>query len=189
MSSVILDGFEGENSIGNTLKRLLDEKGEEFHYFKLKDMNILPCRSCGACAYKSPGKCIINDDIHEIMRAIAKNNKLIFLTPVRFGGYSSQLKKVIDRMMPIGMPFYIIRRGHLLHPMRYGNKDLIGIGLAEQNLEGQEENFRTLVANNALNMSFSYCKSLIFKPSDSITKIEGEVRNELGGILQPQSLT
>lgn len=183
MSSVILDAFESEKSIGNTLKRLLEEKGQEFSHFKLKDMNILPCRSCGSCGVKTPGKCVLDDDMHGIMRAIAPSSLIIMLTSIRFGGYSSQLKKVLDRTMVMGLPLYIVKDGHLLHPMRYGKKSLLGIGLAEENLQGQEENFRTLVARNALNMQFA-CNTLIFKPSDDMTIIKREMESALKEVYQ-----
>jgi len=105
MSSVILDSFEGEHFIGATLKQLLDEKGVASTYFKLKDMNILPCRSCGSCGLKTPGKCVIDDDMPKIMKAIATSSLYVMLTPIRFGGYSSQLKKAVDRTMSMGFPF------------------------------------------------------------------------------------
>jgi multimeric flavodoxin WrbA len=184
MSTVVLDAFERDNPIGNTLHRLLEEKGDTPSCFRLKDMNIHPCRSCGACGFKSPGKCIIDDDIHGIMRGIAKSKTYIMLTPVSFGGYSAQLKKVVDRMMPMGMPYYIVKDGHMLHPMRYGDKSLIVIGLAEENLQGQDENFRLLVARNAMNMMFSCHKTLIFKPSDSMTIIESGIGNTLREVEQ-----
>lgn len=168
---VILNALESGNSIENTLIGMLVERGQEYSCFNLREMNILPCRSCGFCGVRTPGKCIIDDDIHPIMRAIAKSSTMVMLTPIRFGGYSSQLKKVVDRMMPMGMPFYMVKDGHLLHPMRYGHKSLLAIGVAEENLRGQEENFRTLVDRNALNMQFAH-KALIFKPSDGIKEIE-----------------
>lgn len=178
MHSVILDALENENSIENFLLTKLAEKGEEFAYFKLQDMNILPCRSCGSCAFKSPGKCVIEDDIHTIMRAIAPSSMIMMLSPIRFGGYSSQLKKVIDKFMPMSLPLYTVKDGHLLHPMRYGHKKLLAIGTVDKNLPEQEENFRKLVAANALNMQFSH-KTLIFKTSDSRKEIEYEISNTI----------
>lgn len=186
MGTIILDSFESQNTLVNSLKSILEQKGEEFSWFKLKDKDIKPCRCCGACAFKSPGKCIIDDDIHEIMRALAKSTMIIMLTPVRFGGYSSHLKKVIDRTMPMGYPLYFVKDGHLLHPMRYGHKFLIGIGVTEGNITGQEENFKTLVANNALNMQFTH-KTLVLKQTDDTAKIENEIENIIGDILQPRN--
>lgn len=165
MSIVVFDAFERENLISGLTEAALSNHQTDSRIFKLKDMNIKPCRSCGGCGYKSPGKCIIDDDIHELMRAFARCSVLIFLTPIRFGGYSSLLKKAVDKMMPMGTPFYEVKNGHLLHPMRYGHKLLLGIGLAEKEIEGQEKNFRLLIDRNALNMQFSQ-KTLIVNKTE-----------------------
>ncbi|MDP4094276.1 MAG: flavodoxin family protein [Bacillota bacterium] len=174
MKIVILDGTEQENCYEKILKDMFADDNQ-FSYFKLKDMSIQPCRSCGACGIKSPGKCIINDEIHPIMKAFAKGEIIVFMTPVRFGGYSSQLKKAIDRFMPLGMPLYMVKGGHLLHPMRYGSKHIIGIGIIEENIPNQEDNFKELVSKNALNMSSTY-EVLLLNPQDSVEKAVNELK-------------
>lgn len=182
MKSIILDAFGKENPIAARVVKLLKENGE-LSYHKLSDMSIQPCRSCGACGFKSPGKCIINDDIHQIMKDIAYGDLLVKLTTVRFGGYSSRLKSAVDRLMPLGLPLYMVKKGHLLHPMRYGQKKLLVIGLLEDNLSGEDANFKALVEKNALNMQTSYHKALTFKTTDDeayiadhILKVIEEVR-------------
>lgn len=183
MSVVILDAVESESPIQNILKRILKQNDKEILYFKLKEMNILPCRSCGACAFKSPGKCIFSDDMPEILRAFARSSVVVMLTPIRFGGYSSQLKKALDKFMVVGAPLYKVKDGHLLHPMRYGSKVLFVIGMNEENLKNSEEAFRKLVDHNALNMECVQ-KTLIFKPSDDTAKIENEIDNVLTEVYQ-----
>jgi multimeric flavodoxin WrbA len=177
LRAVVLDGTEKENPVENALRRVFAGNEEELSYFKLKNMRIHPCRSCGACGLKSPGRCVINDEMHGVMRAIAKSSLYIMLSPVRFGGYSSHLKKAVDRTMSLGMPFYIVKGGHLLHPMRYGDKALLGIGLLENDVSGQEDNFKMLVARNALNMQSSYYKALIIKPGDDAGTVEHALSN------------
>lgn len=112
------------------------------------------------------------------MKAIAPGSLIILLTPVRFGGYSSQLKKVIDKLMIIVLPLYTVKDGHLLHPPRYGRKALLVIGQTGQNLPGEEDNFRLLAARNALNMQFAH-RTLLFTPTDPIVKIEQEIGKAL----------
>lgn len=178
MSLVILDAFGEENLIEKALENLLQKTGKEFFHFKLKNMKILACRSCGACEIKSPGKCVFHDDMPEIMRAIAPGSLILMLTPVRFGGYSSQLKKVLDKLMILVLPLYTVKDGHLLHSPRYGKKSLLVIGLTGQNLPGEEENFRLLAARNALNMQFTH-KTLLFTSADPMEKIEREIDKAL----------
>jgi multimeric flavodoxin WrbA len=174
MSTVILDSFESENNISMAIKKLLIDEKEELSYFKLKDMSIKRCRGCGACGDKTPGRCIIDDDMQQVYRAIAKGDSLIILTPLRFGGYSSQLKIAVDRFMVLGLPFYFVKKGILFHRTRYGHKYYIGIALEEDNLQGQEENFRNIVSQNAANLSYTG-KSIVFKQGDTITEIEDKM--------------
>ena len=174
MSAVVLDALERENNIEVALKKLFSGRGEELNYFKLKDMNIKRCRGCGACGDKTPGKCVIKDDMQQVFKAIAKGAWVILLTPLRFGGYSSRMKIVIDRFMVLGLPFYFIKEGTLFHQSRYGHKFWVGIAMEEEKLQGQEENFRRILAQNAANLSYTD-KALIFKPEDSLSKIESEI--------------
>jgi multimeric flavodoxin WrbA len=119
MSIVILDAMEGDNIISSNLKEQLMETDKELISFELRNMNILPCRSCGASSFKSPGKCVVKDDSHEVLGAIAKGNMLVMLTPIRFGGYNSTLKKAVDKFMNLCLPSYAVKHGHLVHPARY----------------------------------------------------------------------
>jgi multimeric flavodoxin WrbA len=182
LKTVILDAMENEGNMLNTFGEAFNDK-EEISYFKLKDMNILPCRSCGGCSYKSPGKCVAKDEIHEIFREIARCNTLIFLTPVRFGGYPSQLKKVVDKFMILALPTFTVRDGHLLHPSRYDSKLLIGIGIVKEGLRDQEESFKTLVENNALNLQYSH-NSFIVRSSEQMKSIEEEIGSILKVVCQ-----
>ena len=171
MRVVVFDGLEKERRMANALKDMIRKRSKEFSDFKLKNMNILPCRSCGACGCKTPGKCIIDDDMPKILKAFAPSSMVVSITPIRFGGYSSQLKKAVDRLMIIGEPLYEVKKGHLLHPMRYGDKAFIVVGFVEDKLPGQEEAFKVLVTNNALNMQLSYNKALIFTEADSFAAL------------------
>lgn len=182
MKTVIFDGLESKSSAAEALKSMIKENCEEFSDFKLRDMNILPCRSCGSCGCQTPGICVISDDMPKILRAFAPSTLIVFFTPIRFGGYSSQLKKALDRLMVVGAPLYEVKKGHLLHPMRYGDKAFLVIGFVEESIEGQEDAFRTLVDHNALNMQLSYNKALIFKPSDNLSSMENELSKVLGEV-------
>ncbi|MCC5910867.1 MAG: flavodoxin family protein [Clostridiaceae bacterium] len=178
MSIVILDGMERENNTSSMFERVLKENLEKTFYFKLRDMNIAPCSCCESCSYTTPGKCVVNDDAHEILKTIAKSDTVILLSPIRFGGYSSCLKKIVDKFMLLILPSYRLKKGYLLHPARYGKKILIGIGVAEDVLKEQEENFEKLVEHNAHNLQYPY-KTHILRSSEEIEKAEDEVNSIL----------
>jgi multimeric flavodoxin WrbA len=176
MSIVVLDGMEGSNAVSDKIKEMLSQSGKEYSYFELKAMNILPCRSCGACGFKSPGKCVLKDDSHDVLRAIAKCSTMVMLTPIRFGGYSSNLKKIVDKFMTLGLPSYTVKNGHMLHPMRYGSKAIIGVGVYDGDSEEQKASFRKLLEHNAFNMSSEF-KAYILKPSRDTGELEQQINS------------
>lgn len=173
MKMIVLDAMGEENNLSMTLKQML-MKNNDTTWFQLKDYKILPCRSCGSCAFISPGKCVIKDDFEILVKELVKSKVVIFLTSIQFGGYSAELKKVIDRLMVLGVPLYMVRKRHLLHPMRYDIEKLYGIGLSKSNSVTEEESFKKLVANNALNMTLSH-KALTFRKQDHVSQIKNQL--------------
>jgi len=178
MSIVVLDAMEGRNSISNKLREAIISRGEELSYIELRDMNILPCRSCDACGYRSPGKCVFDDDMHDIHRAMARSSAIILLTPVRFGGYPSTLKKAVDKFMHMCLPSYGVKDGHLIHPTRYGSKMLMGIGVQQGCSKGREASFSRLVENNAWNLQFEY-KAVVLDSTGDMESIGQNIENLL----------
>jgi len=80
---------------------------------------------------------------------------VVFLTPVTFGGYSSQLKKALDHVIPVLQPFMRTRAGETRHPQRYERRrDLLVVGTAPAGQAGgpEAQTFRRLVERNTYNM-------------------------------------
>ena len=155
MKVVILNAFDEDNHVTLALKEVL-KGNENVDWHDLTNANILPCRGCGYCGVKTPGRCVMKDDFEHIVKSIVKKDIMLFLTPIHFGGYASKLKLLIDRFMVIGTPLYTVKDGDLLHPMRYDMKKLIGIGLGKNNYDEQKEGFENLVTANAWNMLLSH---------------------------------
>lgn len=154
MKVVLLNGMEKDKHISDAVKIAYKNISDELSYFKLRDMDVMPCRSCGSCGQKTPGECVFEDDIKVIFHELVKSDVVVMLSPIRFGGYSSELKKVVDKFMLLGLPLYMVKKGHLIHPPRYGEKMLVVIGVKEKEIQGQEESFKTLAENNALNLQY-----------------------------------
>ena len=174
MKAAVLDATENGCQLVNVITNVLTQTGVSQAYFRLKDMNIMPCRSCGACGTRTPGRCVQKDDMPQLLRSMAASRLLVYITPVTFGGYSYQLKKAIDRTMPLGEPFYMVKNGHLLHPMRYGEKTLLAIGLYDGGRQEEIENFQLLVARNAMNMQSRY-KTVIVSPNSGFDAMAKEM--------------
>lgn len=168
MKTVILDGMHDETKISKAVRERFTDEGSSYHV--LRELNILACKSCGVCGHKTPGECAFQDDMTDVLRNVANCDIILMLTPVTFGGYSSHLKKAVDKFMVLGEAMYMVKKGHLLHPMRYGQKKIIAIGVETQEIDEQQACFDQLAAHNALNMECTY-KTAFIKPEASAAQI------------------
>ena len=108
-----------------------------------------------------------------ILRAWAEADLIAFLTPVTFGGYSPELKKALDRIMPVLLPFFMKIRGETHHPQRYPRRRrLLAVGTQKQEDAASESVFRELVRRNALNMGDVEATTLVFSGDASLAEIE-----------------
>ncbi len=153
---VILDGRRGgEMSADPAFKALTDEiasRGLPCRVFDLRAMPIGTCNACFGCWVKTPGQCVQDDPAREVTRACARADLVVLFTPVTFGGYSSELKKAIDRSLPNLSPIFVRIRGETHHPWRYASRaSLAALGVLDQPNEEEQRLFETVVQRNAIN--------------------------------------
>jgi hypothetical protein len=148
--------------------------------FALAGMDIKPCRGCFSCWVKTPGICVIKDDGQEpLLRAWAEADLIAFLTPITFGGYAPELKKALDRIIPVLLPFFVKVRGETHHPQRYPRRRrLLAVGTQKQEDADSESIFRRLVLRNALNMGDVEVTTLVFSADASLADIEKKMSTE-----------
>jgi len=89
----------------NGLVKLLELSGNSVVHFKLRKMEILPCRGCFGCWLKTPGQCIFKDDSRDICREAINSDFLLFAAPLVMGFPSAFLKIAMDTLIPLLLPF------------------------------------------------------------------------------------
>lgn len=94
------------------------EAGAQSEVIHLQKLNINPCLGCFSCWLKTPGKCVQNDDMTELLPKIGATDVLVLATPVYVDGMTSTLKAMLDRTLPLLEPFFEIRDDHCRHPRR-----------------------------------------------------------------------
>jgi multimeric flavodoxin WrbA len=154
MNAVVLDGFHDSKGQG-ILALLVDAlagAGFEADVICLREKTIAPCLGCFGCWIKTPGECVIDDEGRDVARLVARSDLVIYFTPVTFGGVSSELKKVVDRLIPNISPFFTKVQGETHHQKRYAQPaSLLGLGVLPQRDREAEALFKTLVEDNAVN--------------------------------------
>jgi len=157
MRAVILNGSrEGEDSLHSVQQIIVAELTRRrwaVEVFLLREMEIHHCVGDFACWVQTPGVCLIDDAARDVARAVIQSDLTIFLTPITFGGYSSELKKALDRIICLVSPHFMKIEGEVHHEPRYERyPHIMAVGLLPQADEESEGIFRTLVRRNALNL-------------------------------------
>ncbi|MHA1512750.1 MAG: flavodoxin family protein [Candidatus Hodarchaeales archaeon] len=116
-----LKGHDGLAGIQGILEEELKEAGWNAETYILNEHNIKSCIGCFKCWDTTPGICtgVKNDDANKIVEKVIQNELLVFLTPLTFGGYSSELKAIIERMLGLLQPGVMIVDGESHHLKRY----------------------------------------------------------------------
>ena len=156
MKVMILNGSgQNDHPLDNIHDMIMDQlavNNWDAESFALHQLSITHCTGCFDCWTKTPGICKFNDDGRQIAEAFIKSNLVVFFTPVTFGGYSSELKKALDRIICLIAPYFMKINGETHHQPRYEKYPmLMGIGVLPQPESNCEQIFNTLISRNALN--------------------------------------
>jgi len=155
MEVFLINGLDKkDDALFDLISNHLTERGCTLNTLTPRESNISPCQGCFGCWLRTPGVCVIDDAGRDVAKMFAQNDVMVFLSPVIFGGYSSDLKMAVDRIIPISQPFFMITKTKkgTHHPPRYENRPcLVGIGVVSGHDEESEQIFGSLVERNALN--------------------------------------
>lgn len=115
MITPISDG--GALALAGPLTAALRAAGREAQCIDASVLRVLPCTACGSCSGKTFGRCVLNDDMADLLSRIASSQALVWLSSLRFGSVSSLVKTLMDRMCTQGDVHYRVRGGELLKGM------------------------------------------------------------------------
>ena len=82
-------------------------------------LNIKPCLGCFSCWSKTPGTCCLHDDMQAIIEKILRADVIIWSFPLYYFGLPGPLKNLIDRQLPMSLPFMSVEAQNGGHPSRY----------------------------------------------------------------------
>ena len=167
------------------IKTIIEPKEITLNCIDVSTLTIKPCQGCFHCWTKTPGKCILNDDGNMVAHEYINAETVIFLSRIRFGGYNAQLKRAIDRLIPLILPFFRQYHGETHHKKRYQSyPNLISIGLLKDHDENKEQLFTRLLKRNTLNFCPDHTAlSIITEQEQNIKeKLKKTIEQGTGGI-------
>lgn len=101
-SDMLADRFiDGAKTAGNDVEKI-----------SLAGKNIQFCKGCLGC--QKLGRCVIKDDVNDIMAKVLKADVICWATPIYYYEMSGQMKTLIDRMNAMYPQDYQFRDVYLL---------------------------------------------------------------------------
>ena len=101
-SDMLADRFiDGAKAAGNDVEKI-----------SLAGKNIQFCKGCLGC--QKLGRCVIKDDVNDIMAKVLKADVICWATPIYYYEMSGQMKTLIDRMNAMYPLDYQFRDVYLL---------------------------------------------------------------------------
>jgi multimeric flavodoxin WrbA len=102
MKVVAINGspHKGKGNTALILNPFLDglrEAGAEAELFYTRNLNIQPCRGCFHCWTRTPGRCVQDDDMAELLPLLRRSDLWVLATPLYFDAPSGPLKNLMDR--------------------------------------------------------------------------------------------
>jgi len=170
MKTLILDGSLANDLQGINVTNVLHKHIPNAETIILREQKIGNCAGDFFCWVRNPGMCNINDDNRIIAEKIIQSDLVIYLTPVTFGGYSSELKRMVDHQIQNILPFFASVNGEIHHQKRYTRyPNVLTIGWMDEPNTQAEAIFRHLVHRNAINMyaKTSVCGLMIGQQSEA----------------------
>jgi multimeric flavodoxin WrbA len=182
MKALILNGARSGNGAVNTMNDAimaeLAAEGWQAESLPLRDLKLAYCTGCFECwTGADPGLCRVDDAARDVAQAMINSDLVIYLTPVTFGGYSSELKRAVDRCICLVSPFFTTIQGETHHRPRYDRYPaLIGVGVLPGPDPEQERIFKALVARNALNLHAPFHAAHVVTPANAAALLQRAVQ-------------
>lgn len=136
MKTLVINGsLKGEASHSMMVARkfvegIREATGTKVRSLELGQMDINHCRGCFACWKVTPGTCAIRDDMDIIKDAILESDIIVLSFPLYFFGMSSKMTTMLNRLLPLKMPYkgkLATEDNPIIMDFRYdlGNKKLV----------------------------------------------------------------
>ncbi|MHA1946106.1 MAG: flavodoxin family protein [Candidatus Hodarchaeales archaeon] len=186
MTALILNGeLKKQNKligIQRILENVLTQQNIDAESIILNEFNIRHCIGCFKCWEVTPGICsgVKGDHGNEIVEKIIKTDLLIFLTPLTFGAYSSELKRIIERMLGLLQPGFTRKSGESHHHKRYDRYPSLLAIASTENLDEEEIHiFNKLIYRHSLNFYPPKYNTEVFQIGEDKEKIRERLQNAI----------
>ena len=164
-------------AIINTTDKILTSKefDQDVNIINTSCLNVKYCVGCFECWTKTPGLCMQTDEMPKILQTIMNSDLTVYISDVKAGFISSELKKVVDKTIPLIHPYFDILHGEIHHKARYDSYPELALVLIEDN-EISDPVF-DIIQNWYTRLSYNMMSKVKFVIKDDM--LLGGLKNEI----------
>lgn len=156
MKVLVLNASPKENNSGTMkITESFVEGFEKIHKAEVNVINIYsldinPCAGCYGCWHKTPGICVIRDDMAECLTLLTEADLIIWSFPLYHYSMPAKGKLFLERTLPTILPELVKTPSGCVHPIRYEKEQKVvlisscGFYNTEHNYEGLLMQFKLL---------------------------------------------
>ena len=182
MKALVLDGSREGDSLTPVailgVTSALAGRVDFVELVKPRELAIAPCAGCFGCWTRTPGECVIKDDARDVVGSYVGSDLVVYVSPVTFGGFSSELKKLLDRIiLSVLDPRFTVVGGEVHHRLRYRRyPKTVGFGTLPSPDPDAERLFARLVARNGINVHQHSVVEILAGVTDPVSARRSAVR-------------
>ena len=126
--------------------------GGEMYHFYTGDKYAF-CKGCFDCWLKTPGICTFRDRVFGLADQLSDCSTFIIVSKLLYGGFSTSVKGVVDRLIAFNLPYFKKINGELHHTPRYDNQFKMLVFFYGEATEKEKETAKEYISRIALNLN------------------------------------
>lgn len=127
------------------------------------------CIGCFGCWVKTPGTCVIHDRCASLPHLLSQSGEMIILSRITYGGYSPEVKAVLDRSIGYLLPYFRLVGGEMHHCMRYDNPLQLTVHFYGTDISKMEQEIaRRVVSANAVNFGAKNHQTFFYDSAEKV---------------------
>lgn len=116
----------------------------EINEIDIYSLDIKPCEGCLGCWHKTPGLCVIQDDMAACIELLKEADLVIWSFPLYHYSMPAKGKMFLERTLPFLLPNLVETSNGCIHPRRYDKEQKVVL-LSSCGFYNTEHNYEALL--------------------------------------------